>query len=107
MSTLGHKDVCRFDVAVDYAFCVGRIERVGDLNRQTDQDIDLDGSPSDAMRQGNAVQKLHGDKWLSALLAYFIDGADIGMVESGRRLATSSGRNFNATNRCRVTSSAL
>ena len=34
------------------------------------------------MVQRLAVQILHGDEGLAFVLAYFVDGADIGMVES-------------------------
>src|ERR1700722_10578166 len=35
------------------------------------------------MFQGEAVQKLHGDETFAFMLADFVDGADIGMVQSG------------------------
>src|SRR6202044_418777 len=39
----------------------------------------------DAMFQGHAIQKFHGDERLVTVLADFVDGTNIGMVESGRR----------------------
>jgi len=67
-----------------------------------------------------AVQKLHGDEAFAFVLADFVDGADIGMVQggSGPRLAPESlerlrvlrdilGRNLSATNRPSEVSSAL
>jgi hypothetical protein len=36
--------------------------------------------------QGRAVQKLHGDERLSALLADVVNRADVGMVQRGRGL---------------------
>ena len=38
------------------------------------------------MLQGEAVQKLHGDEGFAVLVVDFIDGADVGMIECGRRL---------------------
>src|ERR1700693_3118710 len=35
------------------------------------------------MLQGDAIQKLHGDERLLAVLADFVDGANVWMVESG------------------------
>src|SRR5260370_34159220 len=75
-----------------------------------------------AMRcfRGYAVQKLHGNERLLAVLADFVDGADIGMIESRCRASLpakafqglrsrerSSGRNFRATKRPSSVSSAL
>ena len=37
------------------------------------------------MLQGCAVQKLHGNERLLTVLADFVDGANIGMIESRRR----------------------
>jgi hypothetical protein len=34
LSTLGHKNVCRLDVAVNDAFRVGGIESIGNLDSQ-------------------------------------------------------------------------
>ena len=39
-----------------------------------------------AVLQGQPVQKFHGDERLPILLRDFIDGADVGMVESRGRL---------------------
>ena len=39
MSTLGNKDICRLDVAMNDPLGVGGVERIGDLNRQTEQYI--------------------------------------------------------------------
>ena len=36
--------------------------------------------------QRHAVQKLHGDERLAVLLADFVDGADVGMVQGGGSL---------------------
>src|ERR1700684_3896634 len=38
------------------------------------------------MLQSLAIQKLHGDKLLVAFTANFVNGADVGMIESGGSL---------------------
>ena len=35
------------------------------------------------MLQGQAVEELHGDEGLAALVVNFVDGADVGMIQSG------------------------
>jgi hypothetical protein len=70
--------------------------------------------------QDRAVQKFHGDEPLLAALADLVDGANIGVVESGAcaRLAAkafevwrpfrqSAGKNLTATKRPSSVSSAL
>ena len=48
----------------------------------------------DAMLESRAIQKFHGDESLAILLANVVDGADVGMIESRRRLgfALKAGR---------------
>ena len=42
------------------------------------------GRPAIRCLQGQAIEELHGDETLSVVLADFVDGADVGMVERGR-----------------------
>ena len=88
VSAFGHENVCRLDVAVDDAFRMGCVQRISDLDRQGQQDVQLQGPSCDAVLQGHAIQVLHGDERLTVLLANVIDRADVGMVESGRRTAS-------------------
>ena len=39
LTSLGDENIRRLDVAVDDAFGVGRIERIGDLHRQVHQPV--------------------------------------------------------------------
>src|SRR5208283_4721248 len=83
VSALGREDVGWFYVAVDDAFCVGRIERVGDLDGKSEQNVGLDGPAADAMLQRGAVKKLHGNEGVALVLADLVNGANVGMVEGG------------------------
>ena len=87
--SLGHKYVCGFNVAVDDTFGVGSIECIGDLNRQTEQDIGLDGLSCDAMLQRQAVQILHCNDRMVTVLADFVDVADVRMVQCRSSLSLS------------------
>ena len=89
MPALGDKDVARLDVAVNDPFGMRGIQCIGNLNSQSEQDFGLDGPSRDAMLQGHAVQKLHGDERVTAFLAYVVNGADVGMVQSGSSLSLS------------------
>ena len=65
---------------------VSGIERVRNLDPQFQQLFNFEGMALDLVFEGCAVQILHGDECLALLLADVIDGADILMVQSGRRL---------------------
>ena len=97
---------------MDDARSVSGVKRVGDVDGDREQNLRFQRPPGDAMLQRHPVQKLHDDERLTFVLADLVDRADVGMVQSraaraSRRkrsracgsLATSSGRNFRATNR--------
>ena len=86
MPTLGHKNVCGFDVAVDDAFCVGCVKSVGDLDAQRKQSFNLQRSPRNVMLQRHAVEKLHGNKGLPVLVINLVDGTDVRMIQCRRSL---------------------
>jgi hypothetical protein len=62
VSALGDEDVGGLDVAMDNAFAVRGVERVGNFDRQTEQDIHLQRTAGDAMLEGQAIEILHGDE---------------------------------------------
>src|SRR5208337_3396893 len=65
---------------------VGRIQRIGDLNRDIEQGLAVQRASGDAVLQRSAIQELHGNEWLSLGLADLIDGADVRMIQ--RRCGT-------------------
>src|SRR5215470_13914101 len=62
------------------------IESVCDLNAQRQDSLGLHRLTSDAVLQGESVQKLHSDERLPALLVNFVNRADVRMVQCGSRL---------------------
>ena len=85
VSTLGDENVRRLDVAMNDALGVRRIQCIGNFNGKR-EDIFVVQRPPDAVFQCHAVQKFHGDECLAILLANFIYGADVGMIQCGRGL---------------------
>jgi len=61
VTACGNEDVRRLDVAMNDTFGVGGVERVSDVNRQTEQNIGVEGLSGDAIFQCHPVQKLHND----------------------------------------------
>ena len=81
---VGDKDVCRLNVAMNDALGVSRVQSVGDLNRQTHQLLNFYRVAVDAMLQGLAFEKLHGDEMPAIRLPNLVNRADIGMVQCRR-----------------------
>ena len=90
VSALGDENVGGLDVAMDNAFAVRGVERVGDFDGQAEQDIHFERTAGDAVLQGQAIQILHGDEGLAILFADVVNGADVGMVERGSRLGLAA-----------------
>ena len=67
-----------------------RIQRVGDLNRKRQQQIDFQWTSGDAVLQHHPIQKLDADERLAGLLAYVINRADVGMVQCRCSLSFAS-----------------
>ena len=86
------KDVRRLDVAMDDAFTVSGVQRVGNLGRQIEKQSDSMGVPRDLMLQGHAIEKLHGDEGASLVIADLVNRADVGVVQrrSCARLAAKA-----------------
>ena len=66
---------------MDDSFSVGGIESVGNLDRQSEQNIRLHRLSGDALFQRYAVQKLHGDECLPVMLINLVNRADVRMIE--------------------------
>jgi hypothetical protein len=83
MAPIGHEDVRGLDVAMNDPLGVRGIERVGDLNTQLDENLEIDRTAADAMLQRLAFEPLHHDEMLALVLADVVDGADVRVVERG------------------------
>jgi hypothetical protein len=53
------------------------------LNSRVEKQIQLERASGDAFAKCLAFQKLHGDEGAAFVLADFVNGADVGMVERG------------------------
>jgi hypothetical protein len=91
---LGHENILRLDIAVNDAFGVCRIQRVGDLDGQWQQLVEFHCPPINRMLERLSFQKLHGDEGAVVLLADVVNRANIRMIQgrSGLRFALKSGQ---------------
>ena len=87
-----HEDVRGLDVAVDDSPDVCGIECIGYFNRQGEQTLELHRPAVDQMFQRLPAQALHHDEDMSLMLADFVDGADVRMIQrrGGPRLAAKA-----------------
>ncbi len=83
MAALGDEDVRGLDVAMNDAFGVSSIESVGDLNGECKKSVVFQGAPGHHVLEREAVEKFHRDEALAVVLADFVDGADVGVVQRG------------------------
>ncbi len=74
---------------MDNPLGVGGVERIGDVDSEREKNFHFQRTPRHAVLQRQPVQKLHDDEGLLTVLADFVDGADVGMIESGRRTSLS------------------
>ena len=121
MPALGDKHIGRLDVAMDDAFRMRRVQSVSNLSGEVEQFAGLEGAAGDALSERLAFEQFHRNEGLVLELVDVVYGADARMIESGGRLRlapeplqgvpvavdTASGRNFSATGRFSLVSSAL
>ena len=65
------------------AFSVRRVQRIGNFDSQIEQQLHIERPARNPMLQRDAFQKFHRDERVAVLLADFVDGADVGMVQRG------------------------
>ncbi len=85
LTALGYENICRFDIAMSDAFAVRGVERVGDVDGNIEKPCVRQGPPSDQVMERSALEQFHGDEVLSLKLVNLVNGADMGVVQGGRR----------------------
>ncbi len=81
MTTFGDENVSGLDVAMNDAARMSGVQSVGNLDSEGEQNVGFEGLATDAMLQGHAIEKFHGDESLKVLLADVVDSADVGMIQ--------------------------
>ena len=83
VAAAGDEDVGGLDVPVDDVLGVSGVERVCDLDAEVEKEFEVESFAFDEVLQGAAVEKLHDDEGLTALLADVVNRADVGVIEGG------------------------
>lgn len=65
------------------AFRVRSLEAVEDLGGNVEETVERERALFDLFAEGEAVEKLHGDKNMVVVVVDLINGANIGVVEGG------------------------
>ena len=90
LTVLGDENVGGLDVAMDDAFAMGYLQSRGDLYAEFQNRLNFYRPSCDQMLESAALQQFHSDKSLVFAFINFINRADIGMVESGRRTSLAT-----------------
>src|SRR6185437_3625399 len=83
VSPLGNENVGGFDVSMNDASAMRRVEGVSDFDRDVENLLERKGSVTDALLESRAVEKFHGEETALAVAANFINRADVRMIERG------------------------
>src|SRR5581483_1837953 len=75
------KNIRRFDIAMNNALRMRRIQRIGHLDPEGEQFLQLERGSVNQVFQRLAAQAFHDDEEMPFVLANFVDGANVGMVE--------------------------
>src|ERR1022692_1689175 len=86
MPALSDKDIGWFDIAMNDALGVGRVECVGDFDGYGKQHFGFHRPPPDSMLQSQTIEELHGNEGMTLVLANVMNGADIRMIQGGSSL---------------------
>jgi hypothetical protein len=86
---LGEEDVRGLDIAVDNTRRMRGIQSIGDFDAKRDRGFRVQWLSRDPRLQGHAIQEFHDDEGLTVLLPDLMDGANVGVVQSGSRLRLS------------------
>ena len=81
VAALGDENIRRLDIAVNDAFGVRRVQRVGDFRGQRQREVQLHRLAGDLVLQRGTIEKFHGDEHFAVLVVNFVDGADVRMIQ--------------------------
>ncbi len=85
LAASGDKNIGGLDVAMNDAFCMRGVERVGNLDSEVEHLVECERLLADAMLQRLAFEQFHGDEGdsFAAVIHHinFINRADVGVIQ--------------------------
>ena len=85
LAAIGDENIRRFDIAVNDAFRVRRVERVGDVDRERQQLLERQRIAVDRFLERSAFEQLQNEKRFPVVFADLVDRADVRVAERRRR----------------------
>ena len=77
------EDIGGLDVAMDDAFGVSGVERVGNVDADFEEAIDFERRAGDDVLERRAFHEFHDDEGAAVVFLNVVDRADVGMVQRG------------------------
>ena len=87
VTTVSDKNVAGFDVSMNNALAVSRAECVRNLDPSFQDFFKRERFARNVLFQGLPLEVFHSNEGLSVVIADFIDGANIGMIQCGSSLS--------------------
>ncbi len=82
--TLGYEQIRRLDVAMNNSFSMGRIETVGNFDREIKYPLQLNSRAQNHIPESLALQIFHHQKETALVLANLINRANVWMIQCRR-----------------------
>ena len=86
MAPFVDENICRLDVPVHDSLGMRRVQRLGDLRCYRQQQSQIKRLPRNAVPQCRPVDELHRNEGAAVRLSYFIDRADVRVIQRRGRL---------------------
>ena len=81
MLSPSHENIRRLDVPMNDAAGVRSVERVGNLDAERQERVELHRAAGDQVLERRTVEELHDEEGASPVFIDVVDGADVGMIQ--------------------------
>ena len=78
---IGDEDIAGSDVAMNDAFGMSGLKRIGDVDAEVDELMDIERTVGQAVAQRASLEQLHDDERMAVDFADVVDGADAAVIQ--------------------------